>query len=177
MNEIYDSLLEAMSDAVSWIVGDAGSLRLKHPVKDYIHGCLQRMLNDVLPLGSIHEDVALEPVFDSGWQVSSRPGAPTEESEKPTTKSNKSTKRKAPHDQPDLRQNPGRGSNDPTGREKHAAQTKIGKRPRISPAGTFYCCPFRKRNPQRFNIRDWLCCATQPYLDLPLLKYGILLIC
>jgi hypothetical protein len=33
-----------------------------------------------------------------------------------------------------------------------------------------YGCPYRTRNPVRFNPRDYPACATQPYPDLAMLK-------
>lgn len=33
-----------------------------------------------------------------------------------------------------------------------------------------FCCPFRKRNPVKFNVRDHLNCAIQPFSHFSLLK-------
>lgn len=50
-----------------------------------------------------------------------------------------------------------------------------GKRQKISPAGLQatdlqFSCPFRKRNPVRFNVREFQSCAVQPFPDMPQLK-------
>ncbi|KAK4152298.1 hypothetical protein C8A00DRAFT_16381 [Chaetomidium leptoderma] len=50
-----------------------------------------------------------------------------------------------------------------------------GKRQKVSPthyqaAGMHFSCPFRKRNPVRFNVRDFQSCAVQPFSDMTLLK-------
>jgi hypothetical protein len=33
-----------------------------------------------------------------------------------------------------------------------------------------FSCPFRKRNPLRFNVRDFQSCAVQSFPDIPQLK-------
>ena len=56
---------------------------------------------------------------------------------------------------------PGDGNGSPGGR----------KRPRVSrKAGIGYSCPFRKRNPLKFNVRDFRACAFVPFTDFTLLK-------
>ncbi|KAH6611755.1 hypothetical protein B0J18DRAFT_82561 [Chaetomium sp. MPI-SDFR-AT-0129] len=50
-----------------------------------------------------------------------------------------------------------------------------GKRQKISTAGhqatdLQFSCPFRKRNPVRFNVRESQSCAVQPFPDMPQLK-------
>jgi hypothetical protein len=50
-----------------------------------------------------------------------------------------------------------------------------GKRQRVSPTqhqsgDMHFSCPFRKRNPVRFNVRDFQSCAVQPFPDIPQLK-------
>ena len=37
-------------------------------------------------------------------------------------------------------------------------------------AGIELSCPFRKRNPLRFNVRSHQCCSTQSFRDMTLLK-------
>ncbi|TLS29992.1 hypothetical protein PpBr36_03058 [Pyricularia pennisetigena] len=44
----------------------------------------------------------------------------------------------------------------------------LSKRDRVG-----FSCPFRKRNPLRFNIRDWSNCALQPFANITLLKRHI----
>lgn len=41
--------------------------------------------------------------------------------------------------------------------------------------GSDYSCPFRKRNPDRFNPIDFHCCATTAWKSFPLLKYARLI--
>jgi hypothetical protein len=36
---------------------------------------------------------------------------------------------------------------------------------------TNYSCPYRKRNPLRFNVRDYYVCATHSFADMSQLKY------
>ncbi|KAK4120413.1 hypothetical protein N657DRAFT_693108 [Parathielavia appendiculata] len=50
-----------------------------------------------------------------------------------------------------------------------------GKRRKVSPTeyqltSMQFACPFRKRNPVRFNVRDFRTCALQPYPDIPQVK-------
>jgi len=46
------------------------------------------------------------------------------------------------------------------------------KRQKVSPMHLF-SCPFRKRNPLRFNVRSFRDCATRWFPTMSLLKYGI----
>jgi hypothetical protein len=51
-----------------------------------------------------------------------------------------------------------------------------GKRQKVSPTESqstkmHFACPFRKRNPLRFNVRDFKGCATQGYPDISQVKY------
>ncbi len=72
--------------------------------------------------------------------------------------------RKRSNDGHDDRAGPGDGNGSPGG----------GKRQRVSAAhknaDMCYSCPFRKRNPLRFNIRKCRSCAFQPYSDFTLVK-------
>lgn len=50
-----------------------------------------------------------------------------------------------------------------------------GKRQKVSPTQQLpgdmhFSCPFRKRNPLRFNVRDFQACAVQSFPDIPQLK-------
>lgn len=171
MDSVYDNLLEGVSNAISRIIGDAGLLKLKCPVEDYIHDFLQCMLNDALPCDSIHEDENEEQAYDSGSHVICRPGGSSAEgTRKRGTSSTGTTKRKTMHGQMTTHQTQSSDSADPSSQENNLPHIKIGKKPKMSPVGTYLSCPFRKRNPTKFNIREWTC-ATQSYSDLALLKY------
>lgn len=171
MDSIYDNLLEGVSNTISRIVGDAGLLKLKCPMENYIHDFLQCMLNDALPCDSIHEDENEEQACDSGSHVLCHPGGlSTQGTRKRGTSSNGTTKRKTMHGQMTTHQTQSSDSADPSSQENDLPHIKIGKKPKMSPVGDYLSCPFRKRNPTKFNIREWTC-ATQPYSDLALLKY------
>ena len=51
----------------------------------------------------------------------------------------------------------------PAKRQKTAASETIIKA---------YTCPFRKRNPIRFNVRDYQTCALSTFPDIPHVKYA-----
>jgi len=59
------------------------------------------------------------------------------------------------------------------------ARVMFGASPNIDPLVHEYkvqddeklSCPYRKRNPIRFNVRDYQSCATQSYPDISQLKY------
>jgi hypothetical protein len=48
--------------------------------------------------------------------------------------------------------------------------TLIAKRIRVEPPDNRHPCPYRKRNPLKFNVRDYNTCATSSFSDLPNLK-------
>lgn len=48
--------------------------------------------------------------------------------------------------------------------------TLIAKRIRVEPPDNRHPCPYRKRNPLKFNVRDYNTCATSCFSDLPNLK-------
>lgn len=175
LDDIYDNLFDAMCNAVLGILGDAGSVKLKHPVEDYVHHCLQRMLNDAIPVGIVDVGEIREPVCNSDSQISCPPGEPAKGSQKTGPGSNmaSSAKRKTLHEQTYAPQHSGKsGSKSPASQKKLGPRIQVGKKPRKNHSGDNYSCPFRKRNPQRFNVRDWSC-ALQPFWDLSLLKYEI----
>lgn len=45
------------------------------------------------------------------------------------------------------------------------------KKPKLSGITSNFSCPFRRRNPLRFNVRDHPKCALAPFSDITLLKY------
>ncbi|KAL2264592.1 hypothetical protein VTJ83DRAFT_7102 [Remersonia thermophila] len=53
--------------------------------------------------------------------------------------------------------------------EKHGAAADLNHYSDI----TVYSCPFRKRNPARFNIRDYEACARRPFRSIPGLIHHI----
>ncbi len=52
------------------------------------------------------------------------------------------------------------------------SDTKDGEIKKLKRRQGPYSCPFRKRNPQRFNIRDHWQCAAKSYIDTSDLKYS-----
>ena len=60
---------------------------------------------------------------------------------------------------------------DDSGRRPRASES--GKRSKKPPVEEKYACPFRKRNPLRFNVRDYTPCALSPFSDIPSMKYAI----
>ena len=61
----------------------------------------------------------------------------------------------------------GDGGSDKNGESSLAAHSPNGR-----PTGSFnYSCPYRKRNPLRFNVRDKNVCATHSFTDMSQLKY------
>lgn len=173
---LYDKLLEAMTNTVLRIVGNVDSLKLRHPVENYVHFFLQRMLNDVVPSDSGHGEGTRNPVCDFDPLVSCRPENLTEDCRQSGASSQKGSKRKSADEHVSPQQGPGSGSHDLSGKEEPESRVKTGKRPRNDPGEGNrgpYSCPFRKRNPQRFHVRE-SSCANQSYQDLALLKYAIL---
>lgn len=60
----------------------------------------------------------------------------------------------------------GEGGSDKNGESSLAAHSPNGRQ-----AGSFnYSCPYRKRNPLRFNVRDKNVCATHSFTDMSQLK-------
>lgn len=47
---------------------------------------------------------------------------------------------------------------------------KRPKRLRVSKTRTSFTCPYRKRNPLRFNVREYGSCALNSFADMALLK-------
>ncbi|KAL2265107.1 hypothetical protein VTJ83DRAFT_6207 [Remersonia thermophila] len=58
------------------------------------------------------------------------------------------------------------GSGDGNGGSKRRKASSA----QAQPPGIRYSCPFRKRNPLRFNVRDFQICAVQDFSDLSLVK-------
>ncbi|VBB83579.1 Putative protein of unknown function [Podospora comata] len=69
----------------------------------------------------------------------------------------------------------GEEEEDGDGDEGDDRQGGGGKRQRITDHGhgQNFSCPFRKRNPIRFNVRDFQSCAVQSFPDIPQLKRHI----
>lgn len=171
VDDVYDSLLEAVSNAVLRCIGDAGLVKLKHPVEDYVHCCLERMLNDMVSTSVSQHDNALHPLDDTSSPISCNPGYSSQGAYKAGSSSNK---RKTLHEPADSYQKPrSDGAGDLSKKSNSNSQTKTAKVRKTSETVSF-SCPFRKRNPQRFNIRDpKRNCATTSFSDLSLLKYEI----
>lgn len=167
MDDTYDSLLEALKNVISKIIGVAGIVKLKHPVEDYLNRCLEQMLNDIS--FNLLQD-SNKPQFTSsmGLPVSCRPESTAEGSRKASARCNK---RKNLHEPTGSR--PDTGPRDPkvlASESNNNTQIKAAKMSRTSEF-TSFSCPYRKRNPKRFNVRDLKRnCATTPLSSLPLLK-------
>jgi len=59
---------------------------------------------------------------------------------------------------------------DDEGRGFEAKPSERGGRKRLKRDAEPYPCPFRKRNPHRFNIRDWEYCAKTPLQGISAVK-------
>lgn len=168
MDDTYDSLLEALKNVVSKIIGVAGIVKLKHPVEDYLNRCLEQMLNDIASFNLLQYGNKPQPTNVTGLPVSCRPENTKEGSRKTSTRC---SKRKHLHEptgsHPDT--DP-RDLKDLANESNSNTQVKAAKMPRKSEF-TSFSCPYRKRNPKRFNVRDpKRNCATTPLSSLPLLK-------
>lgn len=170
LDVIHDNLLKAMTDDVLRILGDAGLVRLKHPVEDYLNCCLERMLNDITT-NLTQENYGSEPTGNTSSPISCSPGNVSERSRKAASSS---IKRKTLHEHTEPCQKP--DSNETNDLEDKSNLNNLTKAAKVSRTSEFlsYSCPFRKRNPKRFNVRDpQRRCALTPFSSLPLLKYEI----
>lgn len=62
------------------------------------------------------------------------------------------------------------GNKDETPDSAATQPDREAKKPRLSRATTNLSCPFRRRNPLRFNVRDYPRCTLGPFSNITLLK-------
>lgn len=140
------------------------------PIKLYVHNFLQKVLNHpktlCLPIRNLHTPKHETPGdtgesgMRAGIQSSNGGGSGT----------NKRKSEEIPGDTRDC-SNEDQGSfgdEDQEDLQSHSSQ-KV-KKQRTGKKGGNFSCPFRKRNPIRFNVRDHESCALKPFTDFALLK-------
>lgn len=165
VNDVYDNLFEAMCNTVMKSIESVG--KLKHPVDEYIHKCLEHIFNDIMPSTPVQ--------IPSGQSCHPNPqGSYTAQGsirQSSSQHDSTSNKRKSCHDQEGSGQISGHDDTmDPSRKRNIDNQLKVSKKVRTEHDASF-SCPFRKRNPLRFNIRNTKGnCATMAFPSLPSLK-------
>lgn len=169
---IYKSLLEAMLNDVSRIIGAASLAKLKTPVEDHLNCCIERMLNDISPVTLSEDHCEMDQTGNVSSFISCSPGHAPESSNE--TGSLRNHKRKTLHEQTDTHHKTRSDDLEDAKDESNLnAYVKTAKVSRTS-ENVYLSCPFRKRNPKRFNIRDRKrTCATTSFSTLSLLKYEV----
>ncbi|KAG6357713.1 hypothetical protein INS49_013592 [Diaporthe citri] len=174
----YDELVEGITNIIleSSCVGNVEDRGV--PVKLYVHNLLERVLNH--PRSPSESQVLCLPIRNPPTQNNEGPGDAGEQgmdargqsgnggsSGMKKRKSNEASghnRNGSYGDQDDFDDDPG---------EVQAHNPQKVKKQKTGKRGGNFSCPFRKRNPIRFNVRDHESCALKPFADFALLKRHI----
>lgn len=171
----YDELVEGIANLVleSSCVGNIEDRGV--PVKLYVHSLLEKILNHpksphqtqppCLPIRDLPtpSNEALNDAGESGIRAGGRSG----------NGSGSGTNKRKNDEASGHSRNGSYGGQDNFDEdfgELHSHNAQKVKKPRTGKQAGNFSCPFRKRNPLRFNVRDHGSCALNPFTDFALLK-------
>lgn len=177
----YETLVESITNLVfeSSCVGNVEERGV--PVKLYVHSLLEQILSHQkpatesqavpLPIRSLSKQINEVPSDTSGPYMRTR-GQGDQGSHAGDASSGGTNKRKKEElsslgNYRGLEDDEDHGyssSEDQSTHIQHSKKQKTGKKSRN------YSCPFRKRNPTRFNVREHSSCALSSFQDISLLK-------
>ncbi|KAI6305824.1 hypothetical protein MCOR29_010352 [Pyricularia oryzae] len=171
----YDVMCQAIHNLILEHTPTAVLDDLEKPLKMAAVWCTERAINmiqeklcDISCAEKIATDYGEGPLEDSG-HGSHAPshGAFASASQKDhrAKRHGESSNRRGDDDSEDNTNNDQDQERSRTGQQDYRLHTKRGR--------NGFSCPFRKRNPLRFNIRDWSNCALQPFEGMSLLKRHI----
>ncbi|KAK7710626.1 hypothetical protein SLS63_012900 [Diaporthe eres] len=170
----YDELVEGITNLIleSSCVGNVEDQGV--PVKLYVHNLLERILNH--PRSPSESQVLCFPIRTLPAQNNERPsdtGEPGMHTRDQYGNGGSSGPHKRKNEAPGYTRNDNCGDQDEFGDDLEEAQNhnpQKNKKLKTGKRGGNFSCPFRKRNPIRFNVRDYGSCALNPFADFALLK-------
>lgn len=171
----YDELVEGITNLIleSSCVGNVEDRGV--PVKLYVHNLLERILNH--PRSPSESQVLCFPIRSLPTQNNKGPvdaGEPGMHAHGQFGNGGSSGTNKRKSDgAPGHSRNSSYGDQDDFGDDLEELQnhsSQKAKKQKTGKRGSNFSCPFRKRNPLRFNVRDHGSCALNPFADFALLK-------
>ncbi|KAI6359079.1 hypothetical protein MCOR25_007174 [Pyricularia grisea] len=152
---VLDDLEKPLEMAAVWCTEKAINL-IQEKLFDI--SCAEKIVTD-------HSEGSLEDSGHGSYAPSNAASASTSQKHARAKKHGESSNRQGDDESEDDTNNGQNQEGSRIGRQDHR---HLSKRDRNG-----FSCPFRKRNPLRFNIRDWSNCALQPYDNITLLKRHI----
>lgn len=168
----YDKLVESIHNLI--LKSSCYPQDRDVPVERYVHNLLEKVLNHQKPVPASQRLCLQLPIRTLPAQSSEAhcDAGESDTGARDQRKSNGRKKRKSNEPPVNTRNRSDQDEDDScdSQEEEYSNDHQKGKKPKLEKNDENLSCPFRKRNPTRFNVRDHGNCALNPFSTLPLLK-------